>query len=454
MSLLDSNLTSSAQELAPGNSSVSTSLPLQNFVSQYQTSIFPTTSSTTNTHFVNGVPQLVVNSNDKNQLTTDTSKAAQGTSETSSPKAQKSTKSSTFLSEHIKRFQTSFQIPTLAPSPSKTSIKSIINADSDSEVIEISSRDSTPIPANAPATNSNPTPPAKRKPAKKKDDAGSKRKKVEPKKLDKDGKPEPKKSKSRRKTPEANKALDTGPTPHPLLPTLTTEKSTTTSRVKLLAPTIVDLLNDPRDENPNTESPNAKTKKSEPATEKDKEEKEKEKEKREKERAERERAEKEKVEKEKVPPLIIALNVPLLDPKDPKPGQSEVVVNVLKLAEEKYGWSALHPNAKSAIDIMDDILDEDDDAMEEDEDDDDDEEEKSKKKKDDEGLTEEQLVRQHEIRMNRRVGKYDYEDPFIDDIELHMEEEITTTKEGFFVYWGPIVDDRSSSSKKGSSKKR
>jgi hypothetical protein len=354
----------------------------------------------------------------------------------------------------------------VGPSPSKTSIKSIINADSDSEVIELSSRDSTPVPSNATATNStstsnlnsnpNITPPAKRKPAKKKDDAGSKRKKVEPKKVDKDGKPEPKKTKGKRKTPEANKALETGPTPHPLMPSLTTEKSTTTSRVKLLAPTIVDLLNDASDENPSTESQNARTE-IEPISEKEKEndkEKEKEKEKREKERAERERTEKEKVEKEKVPPLIIALNVPLLDPKDPKPGQSEVVVNVLKLAEEKYGWSALHPNAKSAIDIMDDILDEDDDAIEEDEDDEEDEEDKSKKKKDDEGLTEEQLVRQHEIRMNRRVGKYDYEDPFIDDIELHMEEEITTTKEGFFVYWGPIVDDRSSSSKKGSSKKR
>ena len=33
--------------------------------------------------------------------------------------------------------------------------------------------------------------------------------------------------------------------------------------------------------------------------------------------------------------------------------------------------------------------------------------------------------------MNRKVGKYDYEDPFIDDAELQWEEEITTTKEGF-----------------------
>ena len=47
--------------------------------------------------------------------------------------------------------------------------------------------------------------------------------------------------------------------------------------------------------------------------------------------------EKEK-EKEKPEPPIIALNIPLLNPKDPQPGKAEVIVNVLKLAEEKYGW--------------------------------------------------------------------------------------------------------------------
>ena len=43
-------------------------------------------------------------------------------------------------------------------------------------------------------------------------------------------------------------------------------------------------------------------------------------------------------EKEKPEPPIIALNIPLLNPKDPQPGKAEVIVNVLKLAEEKYGW--------------------------------------------------------------------------------------------------------------------
>ena len=63
-------------------------------------------------------------------------------------------------------------------------------------------------------------------------------------------------------------------------------------------------------------------------------------------------------------------------------------------------------------------------------------------------MTEEQLYRQHEVKMIRKVGKYDFEDPFIDDQELQMEEEISSTKEGFFVYWGPLVDDRNSNKKK------
>ena len=176
------------------------------------------------------------------------------------------------------------------------------------------------------------------------------------------------------------------------------------------------------------------------------------------------------------------MDIPLLDPKDPKPGKAEVVIDVLKLAEDKYGWSTIHPDAKSAIDIMDEMIEDDEDGVEVDNDgeeaddkesekpkdkekekdvdndtemenvektkDKDNEKEKKDKRKDDEDLTEEQLVRRHEAKMNRKVGKYDYEDPFIDDEELQWEEEIASTKEGFFVYWGPLVDDRTKSKKK------
>lgn len=161
---------------------------------------------------------------------------------------------------------------------------------------------------------------------------------------------------------------------------------------------------------------------------------------------------------------VIFLDVPLLDPTNPKPGQAEIVINVLKLAEDKYGWNAIHPDARSAIDMMDDILD-DDDEGDDDEGDDDLQiiEDKSKKdakesdtktgaESEDEDLKSRRW-RAEQTRINRKVGKYDYEDPFIDDAELQWEEEITTTKEGFFVFWGPLVDERSSgSAKKGPGK--
>lgn len=148
---------------------------------------------------------------------------------------------------------------------------------------------------------------------------------------------------------------------------------------------------------------------------------------------------------------VVVLDIPLLDPKDPKPGQAEVVVHVMKMAEEKYGWNSMHPNSKSAIDLMDELLDDEDDV----EDDEDDEvvtvdEKGAPIKKKDEKKKEN---KKKETKVNRKVGKYDCEDPFIDDTELQWEEEIATTKEGFFVYWGPLVDERSTGSTRKSNTK-
>ncbi|KAF8004807.1 hypothetical protein HF325_000264 [Metschnikowia pulcherrima] len=141
-------------------------------------------------------------------------------------------------------------------------------------------------------------------------------------------------------------------------------------------------------------------------------------------------------EKEKLQLPVIALDVPLLDPKNPRPGQAEVVVNVMRLAEEKYGWAAVHPEARSTFDLMEDVLDDEEDGDEEEDEEVMivDEKGNALKKKDDGGDKKKKKV---PPKVNRKVGKYDFEDPFIDDAELQWEEEITTTKEGFFVYWGP-----------------
>lgn len=464
-------LISSMLGSANGNSSSNANeQPLQNLVSRFQTSVFPPAIDSNNHSTGNSDSQYEQNTARPMHTPVPFLQKPQLHSSNlnlSVPSNLNSVPPPAFIGQHIKKFQTAFQIPQIdSLSPSKTSINSIMNVEDEPSLPLL------PIAPNLNQTNQNaqgitaPTPAPKRKRAapKKKEDGTTttKRKKTETTTLNKDGKPEPKKPKGKKKTPEAKKLPDLPPVVQPLQPLLTTEKSNKVVQVKLQAPSIVDLLNSDVDTPPESSDKVESEKKD---REKDKE-KEKIKEKdREKEK------EKEKEKDRQVP--VIALNIPLLDPKDPKPGQADVVVNVLRLSEEKYGWAAIHPNAKSAIEIMDDMLDEDDDAMDEDEEEEDEVEDKAEKnekreksektekvekpeKKKKEELTEEQMMRQHEIRMNRKVGKYDYEDPFIDDVELQMEEEIATTKEGFFVYWGPLVDDRTATTvtKKGGSKKK
>ena len=57
-----------------------------------------------------------------------------------------------------------------------------------------------------------------------------------------------------------------------------------------------------------------------------------------------------------------------MNPKDPQPGKAEVIVNVLKLPK-KIRLGIMHPKSKSAIDVMDDMIDDEDDDDNEDDDD-------------------------------------------------------------------------------------
>lgn len=333
------------------------------------------------------------------------------------------------VQDHVKSFQAQFQLesaplsqiplpfslmqslpkPTLpAPqsvTPSKTSINSLINSEEAA-------------------------PGDKKKRANTKTEGPSKKPKTEPVKKKPEVKPEVKKVvKSKKKTPEVTVSTEK-PAIHA---TMTTDRSKSSAAVTLATPDFIEAGKEGENKNEAKEGTSKDTKDSKDgAKDKDKEGNTK--------------------EKERVERPVIALDIPLLDPKHPQPGHAEVVVNVLRLAEDKYGWNVIHPNAKSAIDLMDEMLDDEDDDNDDEDDDLQVVEEKPKKK---EELSEEQLVKQHEARMNRKVGKYDYEDPFIDDAELQWEEEITTTKEGFFVYWGPLVEDKSTTAaKKGTSKKK
>lgn len=94
------------------------------------------------------------------------------------------------------------------------------------------------------------------------------------------------------------------------------------------------------------------------------------------------------------------------------------VLNFTRLAEDKYGYDHVHPN--QALDLVDDDG--------EVEDDDEEEEDKEKEEK--------------EMKRRQRVeGKYDLNDPFIDDTETAWEEQQASTQDGFFVYSGPLIEE-------------
>ncbi|KAI0463917.1 hypothetical protein LJB42_002926 [Komagataella kurtzmanii] len=141
---------------------------------------------------------------------------------------------------------------------------------------------------------------------------------------------------------------------------------------------------------------------------------------------------------------VVALNILLSDSDKPNPGSAQLVFNLMKVCEEKYGFKAMHPNAKFVVESDED----DDDIAEDDEQTETDTKEVASPPpaipktpvaapiREDYNDAERRLRNQ-----NRKIGKYDIMDPFIDDSELQFEEERAATKDGFFVYYGPLIEE-------------
>ena len=113
----------------------------------------------------------------------------------------------------------------------------------------------------------------------------------------------------------------------------------------------------------------------------------------------------------------------------PLDGETNRYIDFAKLAEEKYGWAALNPRlakAKMMMDSGDEI------AV-------DGSESESNVEM---GGTGEAASESSKQRKKRRYQDiYDKEDPFIDDSEMLWEEQAASSKDGFFVYSGPLVPD-------------
>ncbi|KAK9333247.1 hypothetical protein V1520DRAFT_333020 [Lipomyces starkeyi] len=129
----------------------------------------------------------------------------------------------------------------------------------------------------------------------------------------------------------------------------------------------------------------------------------------------------------------VCLHVPLN-------GKTNVVVNFAKLAEDKYGWESLHPRIASTAA---ELFDEDGADAEDSEDSGGDDDEKPEAAGDESGnaasTTKKPAKRR---RTDGKYGRYDINDPFIDDSELLFEEQAASTKDGFFVFSGPLIADQ------------
>lgn len=179
---------------------------------------------------------------------------------------------------------------------------------------------------------------------------------------------------------------------------------------------------------------------------------------------------------------------------------SQVIINVMKLAEEKYGFKSIHPSSNY---VLDDLFDDNDDVLggtsianpnngvlgnsndsqntnaansggsatgadsnellkefkrnqlklQK---------EKEKQLQKHLELQQEQYsnIKESEEKIkkmiasnNRKIGKYDRNDPFIDDAELYWEETRAITQDGFLIYWGALVPENGAKTTHGTTGK-
>ncbi|KZL75698.1 histone promoter control 2 [Colletotrichum tofieldiae] len=138
----------------------------------------------------------------------------------------------------------------------------------------------------------------------------------------------------------------------------------------------------------------------------------------------------------------IVLDIPI------KPGDTNIYVNVMRMAEEKYGWDALHPrlaekrDRKARIAAASAALEktasgqESGDEMSEDSD-------KEASNIEMGGMTSGADIpeKPKKKKRNFKEDEYDKDDDFVDDSELLWEQQAAASRDGFFVYSGPLVPE-------------
>lgn len=152
------------------------------------------------------------------------------------------------------------------------------------------------------------------------------------------------------------------------------------------------------------------------------------------------------------------LDAPSIVISIPLNGESNKYINFMRVAEEKYGWDALHPRQaadrerKARIAAASAALEKQqsgrDSAEEEEPDNSGSEDENSNVEMggmgNNGGLTsgaDAAPEKPKRRKRNWREDEYDREDGFVDDSEMLWEEQAQAVKDGFFVYSGPLVPE-------------
>ncbi|KAI0388881.1 HPC2-domain-containing protein [Xylariaceae sp. FL0594] len=142
---------------------------------------------------------------------------------------------------------------------------------------------------------------------------------------------------------------------------------------------------------------------------------------------------------EMVVPSIV-LNIPLN-------GETNKYVNFMRMAEEQYGWEALHPRQaehkarKARIAAASAALAQNDSSREGDEMSDDvsENEDSNVEMGGTSGADKAADGKPAKKKRHYKEDEYDREDDFVDDSELMWEEQAAASRDGFFVYSGPLV---------------
>ncbi|SCU78105.1 LADA_0A03862g1_1 [Lachancea dasiensis] len=142
---------------------------------------------------------------------------------------------------------------------------------------------------------------------------------------------------------------------------------------------------------------------------------------------------------------MILIDVPLypVESNNYMDENGQVVFNFYKMVQDKFGQSG--KTKRNLISELQGREDEDDDAAEVEDDDGVDDDEDEDVEDDDKpsnltAPTSSPKKKSHPMKGRSLIGKYDTEDLFIDDSELLWEEQRVSTKDGFFVYFGPLIE--------------